>query len=239
MDRLVGIFATVCLPLAPVRPFPILKRLLIIRPGGIGDAVLLAPVISCIKYLYPNSCITILAEIRNCGVFSLMHGVNKVFCYDHPGEFIQALLGRFDVVIDTEQWYRLSAVVARLVRAPVKIGFDTNERRRMFTHGVDYDLAVHEPDNFAALLKPLGVDCRRDAGIVCLSLPLQAVTRAGQLLQPLCSDSFIVIFTGASIPEKRWGAKSFSAVAKLLSGNGFRPVVIGGSEDQADGELIA
>ncbi len=213
--------------------------ILIIRPGGIGDAVLLASSLTSLKHKYPNICITILAEQRNARIFSLIPAIDKVFRYDSLSEFIQVLFGKFDVVIDTEQWHRLSAVVARLVRALVKIGFDTNERRRMFTNGIQYDLNAYEADNFISLLKPLGVDCLCNVEAPTLSLPLQAETKAAQLLQPLGFDSFVAVFPGASIPEKRWGADNFRQVAKMLSIFGIKIVVVGGKEDRQQGEVIA
>jgi ADP-heptose:LPS heptosyltransferase len=226
------------------RPLGIVKNILLesiilIRPGGIGDAVLLAPAIKSLKKAYPDCHLTVLSEQRNAGVFALIPGVNEVLCYDRPRELVKALRGRYDVVIDTEQWYRLSAVVARLIRAPIKIGFDTNERRRMFTHGTRYDLDAYEPENFASLLKPLGVDCRCGAGDVTLDVPPQSVSKATQLLQPLCSESFVAIFPGASIPEKRWGTGRFRRVAELLSVFGIKTVVVGGKEDRRQGEVIA
>jgi lipopolysaccharide heptosyltransferase II len=238
LDNLVGACAAACLPAAPARPVSTLQRLLFIRPGGIGDAVLLAPAIISLKKTYPDCQITILAEQRNAAIYTLVPGVAKVFCYDRLYEFIQALRGRYDVVIDTEQWHRLSAVAARLIRAPVKIGFDTNERRRMFTHGIRYDLGAYESDNFFALLKPLGVDSQRGIGAVSIELPLQSISRANELLQPLSSDSFVVIFPGASIEEKRWGAERFRLVVKLLTEAGYQVVVVGGQEDCTDGDVI-
>lgn len=239
IDRLVGVLATVCLPSASARSVPAFQRFLLIRPGGIGDAVLLAPAISSLKKNYPNCHITILAEQRNSGIYSLVPGVAKVLCYDHLNEFIQALRGRYDVVIDTEQWHRLSAVIARFVRAPTKIGFDTNERRRMFTHRIGYDMSAYEPYNFASLLKPLEVNCQLDAGTVTLALPLHSVSKAAQLLKSLGSDSFVVIFPGASIPERRWGADCFRRVAEMLLAFGVKVVVVGGKEDRQQGEGIA
>ena len=239
IDRLFGTVVTACLPSGQVRPFLHLRRVLLIRPGGIGDAVLLAQPIKYIKKAYPDSHITILAERRNCGVFSLFPQTDKVLCYDRPREFIAALQGRYDVVIDSEQMYRLSAIVARLVRAPMKIGFDTNERRRMFTHYVPYDLNAHEADNFQALLKPLGGDDYNNAASTALEIPPGSMSKVSQLLQPLCSESFVVIFPGASIPERRWGADHFRLVAELLSEFGVKTVVVGGKEDRQQGEVIA
>jgi lipopolysaccharide heptosyltransferase II len=239
IDRLAGsILVSLIVKKKPVKGGPV-RSILLIRPGGIGDAVLLAPAINSLKKIYPDCHITILAEQRNADVFSLLPGIEKVLCYDRPNEFIQALRGRYDVMVDTEQWYRLSAVVARLVRAPVKIGFDTNDRRRMFTHSIPYDLNAYEPDNFLALLNPLGVDSQRDPETVSLSLPPQSVSRAGQWLQTLNSDPFVVIFPGSSIPEKCWGTERFIQVSRQIAGYGFKTVVVGGRKDRADGNVIA
>ena len=45
------------------------KSILIIRPGGIGDAVLLIPAITSIQKEHPDAIIDILAERRNSDVF--------------------------------------------------------------------------------------------------------------------------------------------------------------------------
>ncbi|MGB9081174.1 MAG: glycosyltransferase family 9 protein [Desulfuromonadaceae bacterium] len=214
------------------------RQLLLIRPGGIGDAVLLIPVIHSLRSAFPSCTIDILAESRNADVFVLTTGVRSVYKYDNRLELITVLLNTYDVVIDTEQWHRLSAVVARLVRAPVKIGFDTNERRRMFTHDISYDLRAYELDNFASLLKPLGVNFQHDVETVTLKSPPQSVIKASQLLRPNISEPFIVIFPGASIPEKRWGADRFRSVVEMLSAFGVKIVVVGGKEDRQQGEVI-
>jgi ADP-heptose:LPS heptosyltransferase len=135
LDAVVGYMLASLLP-EPVRKepsFPV-TSILLIRPGGIGDAVLLAPAIHSIKKAYPTIHFTVLAEQRNAGVFQLISGTDRLLCYDCPRELLQVMQCRYDVVIDTEQSHRLSAVVARFISASVKIGFDTNERRRMFTH---------------------------------------------------------------------------------------------------------
>lgn len=213
--------------------------ILFIRPGGIGDAVLLAPTINFLKAKDPKVYIIILAEKRNAGVFALVPGVEKVLCYDSPLDFYQALRGRYDVVIDTEQWYRLSAVVARFIQAPMKIGFDTNERRRMFTHKIKYDLSAYESDNFFSLLEPLGMGCHLNICRIHLALPIQSIFKATQLLKQICLSPFVIIFPGASIPEKRWGVERFFTVAKRLTEHGYKVVVVGGRGDRAEGELIA
>jgi ADP-heptose:LPS heptosyltransferase len=215
------------------------SNILIIRPGGIGDAVLLAPAITSFKKTNPHLHITILAEKRNADVFLLISGVEEVLCYDRPHEFIHALRGSYDVVIDTEQWHCLSAVVARFASAPVKIGFDTNERRRMFTHLIPYSHDDYEAVSFAHLLRPLGIE----TGDVEMMAPFLDFhygisEKAAGLLESLIGQPFVAVFPGASIPERRWGGDRFRRVAEALSSFGVKVVVVGGKVDRQQGEVI-
>jgi ADP-heptose:LPS heptosyltransferase len=239
-DAALGRLAASVIP-APLRRTSLspLLSMLLIRPGGIGDAVLLAPAIHAIKERYPGSHITVLAERRNAGVFALIAGVDHLLCYDSPREFIQALRARYDVVIDTEQWHRFSAVVARLLRAPVKIGFKTNQRQRMFTDTVSYSHDDYEALSFLHLLEPLGIDAR---SIMMeepfLSVPDPDACRAARLLEADYEQPFVALFPGASIPERRWGTDRFRRVAEMLAGSGIRTVVVGGHQDRQQGDLI-
>jgi len=240
LDAIIG-----CLS-ASTFPLPVLSKLsatihsvLIIRPGGIGDAVLLTPTIQFLKKTYPSLHLTVLAEQRNAGVFSLITGVDRLLCYDRPMELISVLLAHYDAVIDTEQWHRLSAVVARLTPAPVKIGFNTNERSRMFTHQIPYSQDDFEAVSFTHLLKPFGVDTEiTDKDAPFLSISDIANRNASALLDTLQGRPFVTLFPGASIPERRWGADRFRRVAEVLSAFGVKVVVIGGKEDRLQGEAI-
>jgi len=240
MDALLGRLA-VALLTTPARcgmPDDI-RSILFIRPGGIGDAILLAPTIHSIRKNHPQALITILAERRNAGVFPLVSGVDEVLCYDRSREFYLALRGRYDVVIDTEQWHRLSAVLARLLRSVGKIGFSTNERRRMFSHTVPYSHNDYEALSFAQLLGSLAiteVEVNREAPF--LQIPGAVSESANAFLKSLDGKQFVVIFPGASITERRWDRERFSLVAQRLSENGYGVVVVGGREDREDGDMI-
>jgi len=241
IDVLVGVIAVKLLASpAAVQLLSDISCILLIRPGGIGDAALLGPAIHYLKNEYPNIQITILAERRNAGVFSLIPDVDQLYCYDKPAEFRQAVSKKYDVVIDTEQWHRLSAVVARLIRSPIKIGFATNERRRMFTHTLPYSHDEYEVCNFNRLLEPLtGLSEQTESTIPFLTIPTTSTASAEKLLAALNDKPFVAIFPGASIPERRWGTDRFRAVANALIQKGYGIIVVGGAVDQADAQAIA
>jgi len=214
-----------------------LSSVLLIRPGGIGDAVLLAPAIIALKQNFPDAAISVLAERRNAAVFALCPRVNRVLRYDIPSELFETLRGRYDLVIDTEQWHRLSAVVARLCLPRMLIGFGTNVRRRLLGREVSYSHDDYEAISFLRLLEPLGID----AGLLeppFLTVPEAAEASVERLLAPLEGRPFAAVFPGASIVERRWGAERFRQVAAEVNRFGYPVVVVGGKDDREQGEVI-
>lgn len=238
-DKCLGVLVVRCM----ARPRPAkqqdnLRSILFIRPGGIGDAVLLIPGIRAIKKIYPGIEITVLAEKRNGAIFSLCREIDRVLLYDRSGDFLTAVRSRYDAVIDTEQWHRLSAVVARLIRAPMLVGYATNERKRLFTHSIQYSNDDYEMESFFNILAPLGIEKPVQPPVPFLTIPEDTGRAAVDLLGELHEKVFMVIFPGASISERRWGSDRFGAVTRKLDFQGIPVVVVGGKEDQRAGDEI-
>ncbi len=239
IDSLTGKPACNILPSPPAAtnsPPPL--SILIIRPGGIGDALLLAPAIREIRRQYPGAFLTILAEKRNSGAFSLIPEIDQLWRYDSMAQIWAAIRSAPDIVIDTEQWHRLSAVVARLTGARRLIGFATNERRRLFTDPVPYTHRNYEINSFFQLLIPLGIQLPRELAVPFLTAPPPAQQKARQLLMPLSNKPFVTLFPGASIAPRRWGAEKFHQLAGVLNAREFDIVVIGDKDDLSAGERI-
>ncbi len=238
IDRTIGPFWVRILSVPSCSGTSAGNRFLIIRPGGIGDAVLLIPVIQLLKRRFPQAMITVLAERRNSMAFLLSPAVDRIFNYDKPRDLFRAMFARYDIVIDTEQWHRLSAVLARLTNAAVLVGFATNDRKKLFSHHVPFDQDDYERDSFINLLIPLGVSVADLPLAPYLVIPETARERAKDFLGNLSEKRYVVIFPGASIPERRWGAERFGKVTERLNRMGFPVVVVGGKMDGPEGERI-
>jgi lipopolysaccharide heptosyltransferase II len=211
--------------------FKDLKRLLIIRPGGIGDGVLLLPAIKALKRAYPEVLVDILCEKRNSGVFELTDYINQIYLYDRGLDLLKVLNNRYELVIDTEQWHRLSAVVASLTGSPVRIGFDTNERGRLFTHRIPYSHDDYEVYSFFHLLKPLFSyipEFNVDEPFIDIEDKESA----------LISLPSVALFPGATIRERRWGGENYGIVARGLIEKGFNVVILGSEIDREDARKI-
>lgn len=233
LDAGIGYMLATALPL-PVRkglPFPIISSILIIRPGGIGDAVLLLPMLNQLSSLYPEAKIEVLAEQRNAEVFSWSSAVSRVWRYDRLFEFLKLFRHRYDLIIDTEQWYYLSAVVARLLNASRLIGFATNERSRLFTDPCAYNLDEYEAGMFLRLLGPLGMSqasALNSSRLMCL--PPSEYT---------LNNPYIVFVPDASVAAKRWPAERFAEVARFCEESGFDVVLLGGKDGRETAEVIS
>lgn len=214
------------------------SAILIIRPGGIGDAVLLIPAIRGLMAKYPYARIDILAEKRNANIFALCPGINNILLYDRRENLCKVIRGQYDITIDSEQWHRLSAVVARLTRSSVSVGYDTNERKMLFTHQVPYSHDEYEVESFFRLLSPIVKEDVEYRKFPFLNVPPEHAAKAERLLASLSPRSVIVLFPGGSIVERKWGDGRFHQMAMLLHDKGYGIVVVGGNDDVQAGEEI-
>jgi lipopolysaccharide heptosyltransferase II len=217
------------------------RRVLVIRPGGIGDAVLFIPMLRALRAAWPNAELDLLAEHRNASVIAPTGLVGHVYRYDRfPIDLLAILRRRYDLVIDTEQFHCLSAIVAWLTRAPRRIGFGTTLRRRLFTQAIGYNLETYEAEMFLALARAAtGEECQWDPDTPFYPLPDAARQFAQQALQPLKLKHKVAIHPGASIPERRWPTERYARLAQLLAEHGAGVVVLGGPTDVAAAAQIA
>lgn len=215
-------------------------KILVIRPGGIGDAVLLYPALLALRQEFPGSAIHVLAEKRNAGILTGCPYIDSVLLYDSsPLKTLSAVIKEgYDVVIDTEQWHRMTAALAYLTRAAVRAGFATNdERARQLTHPVTHRREDYEAVSFLNLVsavtrkeytfdedKPfLPIDRNKYAGAVSMVEEFKSGKSAT-----------VGVFTGATVKERRWGTEKFAALSKALAEEGLGIVFLGGPGDVQD-----
>ncbi len=206
---------------------------MIIRPGGLGDAVLLLPALRALKIAADPVRIDVLAEARNVSVFSLCDAVTATYRYERIRDLFQILTTPYDVVVDTEQWQRLPAVMAFLTRAKIRVGFATNERARLLTHRVSYAQTRYEVKSFLDLIGVVtDIPASSDHDVLSISAPLRDIGDRR-------SRSTVVLFPGASVPERRWGEQRFGELAARLVQDGCGVAVVGGPSEIEQGRVIS
>ena len=218
------------------------RRILVIRPGGIGDAVLLFPALSELRNRYKDHTIDVLAEKRNSGIFAGCPYIDGLLLYDRrPHETLYRVINAgYDIVIDTEQWHRMTAALSYLTRAPERIGFATNERAGLYSRKVPYSQDDYEAVSFLNLVSALtGEEYEFDK-----TRPFFPIPGPHDALSSAISEfrkgkrAVVGIFTGATVPERRWGAKNFAELAEKLSGENIGSVLVGGESEKDDSEIF-
>jgi len=207
------------------------KRILVIRPGGMGDMILLLPMMKRLRQRFPGAEIDLVCETRNREIPGLSGETAERLLYDaHPLRTMARLLRRrYDLAVDSEQFHNFSAVMAWFSGAPVRIGFKINPGRNpIYTHLVNYDLAGYEADEFMRLLAPLGIT---GAAVVegCLTAPIKTRER------------LILIHVGASTRYKQWAPGKFADLARKLSDESEEILIglVGSAKDKTLAEEIA
>ena len=212
---------------------------LVIRPGGIGDAIMLLPMLKALQDALPDRRIDILCESRNRDIFRLAMPDAAVTAYDKTP--FHALLSlrrtKYGTVIDTEQFHNFSGVMTALTQAPLRVGFKINTNRRgLYTHLVSYDLDGPEDVQFGRLLSAA---CGR-----VMTLPPRLGILASAKLPALPADlkisgPILVIHAGGSIASKRGPTKMLASVCRAAAVEfKMRPVIIGNGGDKVYADEI-
>ncbi len=230
------------------------RRILAIKFYGLGNVVMLLPVLGALRRAYPDAEIDFLTMRENQALLERSGAANRVIPVEVTGlsglvrslwRAVHVVRGReYDLVIDFEQFVKLSAILAFLSGAPERIGFNTDGQRRgwLFTTRVVYTDSEHMSGIFMRLLRPLEIDTR--------PAPLSFVTksednaRVDALLSQhgIAPDHFpiIAVHVGSGpnfyrIPLKRWPLDHFAQLCDaLIEGSGAAIVFTGkGDEERA------
>jgi len=226
--------------LSPTPQSSDLRRILVIRPGGMGDMLMLLPAIKAAAALHPRLEIDIVCEKRNRDVLKLAGLEKHALLYDaRPLALLRRLRTmRYDAAIDTEQFHNSSAVLALLSGAPVRVGFRINPARlHLYTHLVDYEVDGYEADQFLRLFTAAGIRISappRHGSLAGISLP----DDPGPVLRPPSGRPLIALGPGAADSYKQWGAGNFAKLARRLLEGGYAPVLVGGRTDRRSSRLI-
>jgi ADP-heptose:LPS heptosyltransferase len=211
------------------------SRILLIKFWGLGNIFMMLPSVYTLKKAYPNASIDILSLAQNEEALRAMAPFNNVLSIDtkNPATVIRSITsvitscsGHYDLVIDHEEFARISALLTICLRAPHSIGFKTHGQYRHFGYStvVSYEDDRHITETFAALIRPLGITADQD------QCPTPFRTPADSPVQ----GRYAVLHPGTSgnFPLRRWPASHFAALGAHLHTQHALSVVITGSQNE-------
>jgi heptosyltransferase-2 len=225
------------------------KRILIVAPNWIGDAVLSLPVVDGCGQLWQEAELTVLARTRVAELFEARESDVRVLEYER-GNGPQRLsnlmaLGRslrrerFDLAILLPNSLG-SAVMTRLAGIPQRLGYSTDGRGWLLTQRLEdrrKERGLHQVDYYLGLIHSLGA--YQVDRIPRLQLKAKCIEMGLTLLSDMGIDKrelLIGVHPGAAYGEtKRWFPKRFGAVLGRLQKSGRRFLLLGGPGE----ELIA
>jgi ADP-heptose:LPS heptosyltransferase len=147
-----------------------IKNILIIKFAAIGDIILMIPMLRSLKYKYPDAKITFLCTQINYGMVKRVKYIDEIINYNiyssiaKPFGFLKFLRSMrknvYDIIIDAEQWPRISAILTILFRKKYSIGFkfEKQHRHSYYNAYTQHTNKRHEVENFLALAELIGIN---------------------------------------------------------------------------------
>jgi len=221
-----------------------IKRIGICVFAAVGDALLAAAILADLKQ-YRNQIqeknreqisVTIFSTPANAEIFKLISNFDRLVLIPitspwHALQTMRDSIAQFpvDVLIDTSQWSKIGAILCALSGAKVTLGFNTPGQYRHFAYDVSvpHSRAVHEIDNFRALLRPLNISTG--------ALPELDLMSIDQVPQLPITKPFIVLHpwaSGTQFAMREWPLNSWLELGKRLVSAGYAIVITGGPDDQ-------
>jgi ADP-heptose:LPS heptosyltransferase len=226
------------------------ENLLVLRPGGLGDGLMSIPFLRALRENFPNIHITLISVQKNKAALEHLPYIDEVLVIDDLRKlyrtFLKLLRNRFHVVLDLEPFRKISSVIAYLSGANVRIGFDTNERRVLYTHLVSYaNDKYYESINMIRQLQILGMDVPYEEAIdMKFTLPDHSIKKAKEILLSYDlsreKDFIVAVVPGVLKDHHRWIMPRFASLIDLIQWHDVeaKMILLGASADVLDAQEV-
>ncbi len=228
------------------------KRILIVAPNWIGDAVLSLPVVDGCAEIWPEAKLTILARGRVAELFAARESGVRVLEYERgngPGRLGNLLTvgrrlrrERFNLALLLPNSLS-SAIMAWLAGIPQRLGYSTDGRGWLLSHGLKNrrkEGGLHQVDYYIGLMSILAA-FQMDR-IPRLRLKSSVMEKGVTLLRNfgIGEDELLIgVHPGAAYGEtKRWFPGRFAAVLQRLQRPGRRFLLLGGPGEEPVADQI-
>lgn len=212
-----------------------MKKILLFKPGAIGDLLQITPVITALHQRYPTARITVMVGNRGTvPLFSRHPLVHEVMVYERKGEHAspwaflklwrQIRARRFDLVVNFQR-SNIKGWLLLLAAVPAKYLIYHKARNR----------AVHAVVNHLETLMPIGLQPSETALQLSFYPGDAAVRQADELFcrYRLAGKRVIALNPGASHAVNRWSTERFAQLSDRLSALSETAVVlVGGGDDR-------
>ena len=205
-------------------------RILVIRPGALGDALLTLPALQALRSAFPAAEIELMGSL---GVLRWLLGrsvVSAVSSFDRAGlgalfqedsqptDGLRSYLGEFDWIVSyaTPPEHVFAQNLLRFAPGRV-VCFDVRPRD---------GLQIHMSTHLQMPLRDLGIDACSEPPRISLTLSDQQAAEKWWAEQELDSSWVVAVHPSSGSPAKNWPAQRFAAVARHLQEEWGAPVLL-------------
>ena len=233
-----------------------MQNILVVKLSAIGDVIHALPVSYAIKESFPDAHLTWVVEPPAYDLLTMDSCVDEIITF-HKKEFksiggfltnygpLKRQIQRrsYDAVLDLQGLFK-SAAIARLAKAPVKLGM-CNMRElsdRISRPVIGPHANGHIVERYLDVARALG--CRVDQVVFPLTVPEREADLTRRIFSQAggnMGNPYVVFAIGANWPNKRWPIEYFAELSDWLYAQRLIPVIVGGGavDEQRAAELCA
>jgi heptosyltransferase II len=227
-----------------------MKRLVILSPNWLGDAVMALPAIADVRRSAPDVSITIAARPAIAPLFALVPEVDTTVVLAKPA-LIRDVVGwrglgdalaggGFDTALLLPNSMQAAVLVSRAA-IPERWGYRTDWRGKLLTRAVERLAGLHQVASYQHLVKALGFSNGSNEPRV--SVPQEAQRAAASLLMEEGWDGqapLVALAPGAAYGgAKRWPPEYFGELAEALANHGVQCAMVGSAADAPAATAVA
>jgi heptosyltransferase-2 len=213
------------------------KNILFIKMWGMGDAVLLLPILKLLKKMRPETNIIVLATSETSTVFQGY--ADKIIEFDFrlqillPLNLLKTLFevrnADVRIALDFEQFTRISSIMAFISGAEIRIGYCGIGKEKMYTKCINFNPDVHAVKSFADILIPIGITPKIKK-LEPLKLDKKDKLAAESFIKENGIGKKIIGIhpgSGNTAVFRRWSVDKFAALSDRLIDIGYKIIATG------------
>jgi heptosyltransferase-3 len=226
-----------------------IHKILLIKIWGIGNIVMMLPIVTGISQKYPKARLSFLTLAVNRELLDDRPELEKVytvrvsslwrFLADSFALFMKLRREKFDIVLDFEQFSRFTSVLTFLMGAKHTVGFFSERGRRgyLYDQRVAFDNEQHMSRTFFDIARSIGVvpEAREPKA---LKTSQKGEDEIAQFLKDKAvANEFLVgmhIGSSDNFPGRRWPNENFAQLADTLVDTYSATIIFtGGAKERA------
>jgi heptosyltransferase III len=216
------------------------KKILILRTGGLGDTLLLWPAIAAVRQRFPEAQIDLMGHVQRCAALKVLGGVDQALEVEGSGLH---LLFEISPALPSEvvaQFGVYDTVVAFAAPGDYALAENFSTCGVREVHAFLPFPAPEQPIHVADYAKSLLVGVELAEPGEDALLPVTEVERSEgrERIRSLQLDNrpLVLVAPGSGNQKKNWKAKGFAQLLNTLHDEGFEPVLL---EGPADAQAVA